>query len=153
MADKEKKKAVKIKYDSKDILVRYAEYDVDGNEITTTYAKKKYTQEPLLSGYNIKTVNGESILGSGDLHINADGSKEVERLREDLSEVALTGDYNDLKNVPDFSSSIPTKLSDLVNDIGYITRDEVSDEALATYTYTVVSNNELDELGIDPNLL
>ena len=71
MGNNRKKKAIELKYDSKGVVADYSKYDVDGNEITKTYAKKKHTQKPLKSGYNIKTINGESILGSGNLEITA----------------------------------------------------------------------------------
>ena len=46
--------------------------DASGNTITTTYATKTAVaakQDALVSGTNIKTVNGESLLGSGDITI------------------------------------------------------------------------------------
>ena len=42
---------------------------------------------------------------------------------EDLSDVATSGDYDDLINAP----SIPSKTSDLINDSGFITEEAVSD--------------------------
>ena len=66
---KEKLTATHITYDNGKVLTDFAKYDNEGNEIANTYAKKKYTQEPLVSGYNIKTINGESILGSGNISL------------------------------------------------------------------------------------
>lgn len=46
--------------------------DASGNTITTTYATKTEVagkQDALVSGTNIKTVNGTSLLGSGDITI------------------------------------------------------------------------------------
>lgn len=40
-------------------------------------------------------------------------------LSSDLASVAITGDYNDLINLP----TIPTKVSDLTNDSGFITSE------------------------------
>lgn len=43
---------------------------LDGNGVTTLVRKLKTKfQETLVSGTNIKTVNGDSILGSGDLTV------------------------------------------------------------------------------------
>lgn len=49
-----------------------ASADASGNTITTTYATKTAVaakQDALVSGTNIKTVNGTSLLGSGDITI------------------------------------------------------------------------------------
>lgn len=66
------------------IMADKATADVYGNDISTTYAKKAdvYTntetdsklsakQDKLVSGTNIKTINGSSILGSGNITISA----------------------------------------------------------------------------------
>lgn len=66
------------------IMADKATADVYGNDISTTYAKKAdiYTktetdtklsekQNSLVSGTNIKTINGSSILGSGNITISA----------------------------------------------------------------------------------
>ena len=66
------------------IMADKATADVYGNNISTTYAKKAdvYTktetdtklsakQDKLVSGTNIKTINGSSILGSGNVTISA----------------------------------------------------------------------------------
>lgn len=70
------------------IMADKATSDVYGNNISTTYAKKAdvYTntetdsklsakQDKLISGTNIKTVNGSSLLGSGDVAISAQDSR------------------------------------------------------------------------------
>lgn len=49
-----------------------ASADASGNGISSTYATKTAVaakQDALVSGTNIKTVNGESLLGSGDITI------------------------------------------------------------------------------------
>lgn len=53
---------------------------------------------------------------------------------EDLSRVAITGSYNDLTNKP----SIPSNVSDLVNDTGFVT-----DETLESY----VLKNEISDVA------
>ena len=77
-------------------------------------------QDNLVSGENIKTVNGNSLVGEGNVEIpiptelseldNDTGfiDKTVDDLDNytkttDLSEVALSGSYNDLSNTPDLS--------------------------------------------------
>lgn len=110
----------------------------------------KGTQATLVSGANIKTINDQSLLGSGDIHIETDPvsvddftaglgieisedeinntvlvevDNEVIPLKTDLSSVAFSGNYNDLSNKP----YIPVKTSDLDNDSGFITGITSSD--------------------------
>lgn len=52
---------------------------------------------------SIKTINGESLIGNGNLEIEG-----------------FSGDYNDLTNKPD----IPTKTSELTNDSGFLTEHQ-----------------------------
>lgn len=98
-------------------------------------------QDILISGTNIKTLNGENLLGEGDIYISASGDmkKEVydtnnngiidnaEKVNNHtvecdvpanavFTDTVFSGDYNDLSNKP----SIPSKTSDLTNDSGYI---------------------------------
>lgn len=117
-------------------------------------AVTRLLQEKLVSGQNIKTVNNESLLGSGNIDIQGGGgTSDYDELSnkpqingvelsgeldsDDLSladrdhthtvsditdfpqlaEVATSGDYNDLENTP----SIPTKISELQNDSGFVT--------------------------------
>lgn len=67
-------------------------------------------QDELISGSNIKTINGQSILGNGDITIN-----EGENV--DLSDYATKDDLNTKANIDD----IPTKTSQLENDSNYLT--------------------------------
>ena len=66
-------------------------------------------QDKLLSGTNIKTINGTSILGSGNITIsdggnNADLSNYV--TKTELASVATSGSYNDLTNKPTIPSAV-----------------------------------------------
>ena len=60
----------KITYDGKKVQVDSAVRDGNGKQIDTNY------QEKLTSGSNIKTVNGNSLLGSGDITIQSGGDVE-----------------------------------------------------------------------------
>ena len=62
-------------------------------------------QDELISGSNIKTINGQSILGNGDITIN-----EGENV--DLSDYVTKDELNAKADIND----IPTKLSELEND-------------------------------------
>jgi hypothetical protein len=60
-------------------------------------------QETLVSGSNIKTINGFSVLGYGNIDISTNGTIDLSGYvtKEELSSVATSGDYNDLSNKPD----------------------------------------------------
>ena len=97
-------------------------------------------QATLVSGTNIKTINNNSILGSGNIDIQgssvdivtsweqtpSDEKVPSEKLTKDtldtkanassLSAVATSGSYADLSNKP----TIPSKISDLQNDSDFI---------------------------------
>ena len=61
----------KITYDGKKVQVDSAIRDGNGKQIDTNY------QEKLSSGTNIKTVNGNSLLGSGNITIQATAKEWV----------------------------------------------------------------------------
>lgn len=58
-------------------------------------------QDTLVSGTNIKTINGETILGSGNLVIQS-GTSNWDDIqgKPQFAEVATSGNYNDLINKP-----------------------------------------------------
>ena len=94
---------------------------LDGIDMTTK-------QDKLTSGENIKTINGESILGSGNLVIQSGASNWDDiQGKPQFARVATSGDYNDLINKP----TIP--------DVsGLATKEEIADmetksNAAATY--------------------
>ena len=82
-------------------------------------------QDKLVSGTNIKTINGDSILGNGNLVIQS-GWDDIQG-KPQFARVATSGDYNDLINKP----TIP--------DVsGLATKEEIADmetksNAAATY--------------------
>ena len=85
-------------------------------------------QDTLVSGTNIKTINGESILGAGNIEIQG-GTSNWDDItgKPEFAEVATSGSYNDLTNKP----TIPD-VSNLA------TKEEIADmetksHAAATY--------------------
>lgn len=70
-------------------------------------------QETLVSGENIKTINGESILGSGNIEIE----EKVQSVNGKIGDVELSAE--DVGALPD-DTFIPTKVSELTNDEGFI---------------------------------
>ena len=83
-------------------------------------------QDNLVSGTNIKTINGDSILGNGNLVIQSGNWDDIQG-KPQFARVATSGDYNDLINKP----AIP--------DVsGLATKEEIADmetksNAAATY--------------------
>lgn len=152
----------------------------DGTTNKTVTATEKTTwsgkQEALVSGTNIKTINNESLLGSGNISVSS-GTSDYDQLsnRPQINSVTLTGnkslsdlgiqpsgsyltsetdpvfvasasygitssDITNWNNKSDFSGSyndltdtptIPTKVSDLNNDSGFITGINSSDVTTA----------------------
>lgn len=93
-----------------DNLKLYAEravQDKDGNQIDTTYAKSGDLATVATTG------DYDDLQDKPDLSVYAESA--------DLATVATTGDYSDLTGTP----SIPTATSDLTNDSGFITINDV----------------------------
>ena len=71
----------------------------------------------LTSHQNIKTINNESLVGTGNINLVTSSDLNDYVLANSLATVATSGSYNDLTDKP----TIPTKVSDLTNDSGFIT--------------------------------
>ena len=76
---------------------------------------------------SFKTINGESIVGSGDIAVTAGGSIAVDaELSADstnpVQNKVITGRINEL------AAAIPTKTSQLTNDSGYLTEHQSLDD-------------------------
>ena len=93
-------------------------------------------QDLLVSGTNIKTINGNSIMGSGNLVIDTSytAGTGIEITEENVINNIITS-YNDLSDLP----TIPTQTSELLNDSGYVTSEELSEVAFDG-SYTSLSN-------------
>lgn len=104
-------------------------------------------QGQLVSGTNIKTINGESILGEGNLEISGGGG---------------TTDYTQLTNKPQINSvelsgnkslsdlGIPTKTSELTNDSGFLT--SIPDEYVTETELNAGLGNKQDTLVSGTNI-
>lgn len=75
-------------------------------------------QDTLVSGTNIKTINNESLLGSGNITIQGGGGGAVDSVNGQTGTVVLTA--SDVGALAD-TTTIPSKTSDLTNDSGFIT--------------------------------
>lgn len=87
-------------------------------------------QEKLVSGTNIKTINGQSVLGSGNISISGGGTGGDVNVIEVVKRngTAITVDSTD-KSV---NVIVPTDTSDLTNSAGFATTTDVSN-ALSGY--------------------
>ena len=118
-------------------------------------------QDKLVSGTNIKTINNQSILGSGNISIEGGGSAVVvDNALSDTSEnpvqnkvitTRVTSIETSLASKAN-ASDIPTKVSQLENDSTYQTKANL-DTALADYAKTsdVNSKNALQDTAIQNN--
>lgn len=96
-------------------------------------------QDKLVSGENIKTINGQSVLGNGNISIeggngNVDLSGYVTKVDADKA-YQPKGDYAEL-------TDIPTKVSDLENDKEYISLEDVDTLKVVKYVEQSLSEEE-----------
>ena len=84
-------------------------------------------QDLLTSGTNIKTINNESLLGSGNISIQGSGDATdvqvngVSITQNNVANIATQTAYNSLTNKKKKKNDIPTQTSQLTNDSGYTT--------------------------------
>ena len=149
------------------------DYTQDTNSYPTVQAVKGWVtglvngkQDTLVSGTNIKTVNNNSLLGSGNITIEAGTDVDIatswgsptsndkvpsEKLTKDTLDLklnitdAFSGDYDDLTDKP----TIPSKISDLTNDSDFIETSSTSgliknDGSIDTTSYSTFSGNYND---------
>lgn len=87
---------------------------VDYDDYQSDMAGKQNT---LVSGNNIKTLNGQSLLGSGNISIQGSGGGEANVIETvKVNGTALVPDANKAVNV-----TVPTQTSQLINDSGFLT--------------------------------
>lgn len=70
-------------------------------------------QDTLVSGTNIKTINGESVLGAGNIAIQG-GTSNWDDItgKPEFATVATTGSYNDLSDKPEIPSDYIENITD-----------------------------------------
>ena len=94
-------------------------------------------QDQLVSGSNIKTINNNSILGSGNIDISGDESYIAGtgiNIENNIISNTITS-YNDLTDLP----SIPDSTSDLINDSDFVSEDDLAEVAF-TGSYNSLSD-------------
>lgn len=113
-------------------------------------------QPSLVSGTNIKTVNNESLLGSGNINIQGGSTVDIVTSwsatlsdtkvpSEKLAKNSLDGKANSththtVSNITDFPT-IPSKTSDLNNDSGFITSSALTNYVQKSSTSGLVKND------------
>ena len=137
---------INLKADKTEIPTKTSELTNDSNYITSSYHDAT-KQDVLVSGTNIKTINNQDILGSGNIEVEASavwGSIAGElHNQQDL--------HNALQAKADLTD-LPTKTSELTNDSGYITNEyhDVTKQDVIN-NLDVINNNlkfSLDELVV-----
>lgn len=120
----------------------------------STYATKtelNAKQDTLVSGTNIKTINGNSILGSGDIVIGEGGTTVTGGTGINVSsEGEISIDTSVVAEVSD----IPTNTSDLDNDSGFITKsvNDLTNYTLSSSLSTVATTGSYTDLSNTPTI-
>lgn len=127
----------KAEYNPKEVAIAEALTDLNENKAdkteipdVSTFATKAEVnakQDELVSGTNIKTINGNSILGEGNIVIQGGGSEQQQADWNQTDDTAV-----------DYIKNKPTNVSTFTNDAGYLTQHQ----SLADY-YT---KSEIDAM-------
>ena len=123
-----------------------------GDYATTSQLNGK--QDTLVSGTNIKTVNGESLLGEGNILINSvDVDSALSATSENpVQNKVITNKVNTIEqSITNLSNTMPTKVSELDNDSGYITNAALTDlatkEEVSAKQDTLVSGTNIKTIN------
>lgn len=117
----------------------------DSGFITDSYHDST-KQDTLVSGTNIKTINNESILGSGNITVGGGTATDVQingtsitssNVANIITQSAYNSSTNKIATMSDLPT-VPTKTSDLTNDSGFITN--TVNNLTNYYTKTEIDN-------------
>ena len=109
---------IKLKADKTEIPTKTSDLTNDSNYITPSYHDAT-KQDVLVSGTNIKTINNQDILGTGNIELESSSAVWGSITGELHNQQDL---HNALQAKADITD-IPTKTSELTNDSGYITNE------------------------------
>lgn len=109
------------------------------NKFVTSTDKTTWNgkQDELVSGTNIKTINNQSLLGSGNITISTGGTATDVQINgtsitsNNVADIITETAYNATTNKIATVADIPTDTSDLTNNAGYITGINSSDVTTA----------------------
>ena len=95
------------------------------NVDTANYSDLSSKQDTLVSGTNIKTINNNSILGSGNLNISGGSATDVQIngtsiVSNNTANIITESAYNSSTNKIATKNDIPTLTSQLTNDSNFI---------------------------------
>lgn len=98
-------------------------------------------QDTLVSCTNIKTVNGNSLLGSGNIAFPTvnNAALTIQKNSTNVATFTANASSNVTANI-----SVPTKVSDLTNDSGFITSSALSGYQTTANLVTSVSSSSTD---------
>lgn len=109
-------------------------------------------QDTLVSGTNIKTINNESLLGSGNINISSGGTATDVKINgtsitsNDEADIQTYGTYNASTNkIATMSDlpTVPTKVSDLTNDAGYISGYTETDPVFTASAASGITSSDI----------
>lgn len=119
-------------------------------------------QDTLVSGTNIKTINSQSILGSGDITITGGQATDVQIngtsiTSNNTANIETNSTYNATTNKIATMSDlpvIPTNVSTFTNDAGYITNtvNDLTNYTLTSNLATVATTGDYDDLTNKPTI-
>lgn len=137
--------STQVATNTSDISVIKTKQEEDGNKIDALDKEMATKQDLLVSGTNIKTINGQDILGSGNLDISG-GTTDYNQLtnKPQINSVELSGN----KSLEDLG--VPTKTSELTNDSGFLT--SIPDEYVTETELNAGLGNKQDTLVSGTNI-
>lgn len=94
---------------------------------TATQEALNDKQDTLVSGVNIKTINGASILGEGNITIETPEGGISDAPKDGNTYARKNGSWSQVVIPTDYvtSDEVPDSTSDLINDSGYITETDI----------------------------
>lgn len=110
-------------------------------------------QNLLVSGTTIKTINSESLLGSGNIVISGASSTDVEIngisiVENETANIITNSPYDNTTNPIATMSDVPTAMSDLINDTNFaLTNDINTFTASQNITGNLTLNGDLTITG------
>ena len=143
------------------IPTKTSELTNDSGFITDSYHDST-KQDTLVSGTNIKTINNESILGSGNITVGGGSSTDVQIngtsiTSSNVANIITQSSYNAITNkIATMSDlpTVPTKTSDLNNDSGFITNtvNDLTNYTLTSALSTVATSGSYNDLTNKPTI-
>ena len=132
------------------------EWAMSSTKPSYTVSEIDGAQEELVSGTNIRTINGTSILGNGNITIEGGGGdvNVIESITFNGSAVPVDASKNAAitysapvtsvnGNTGAVTISVPTKVSDLTNDSGFITSYTETDPVFSASAAATITSSDI----------